>query len=215
METSPGEDMATAAGGGSKEEEYWRRRQRRAQLVSDDALSSYYACKHDIRVLAATWNVGNAIPDSNLAPLLPLEAVDWPDVVAVAVQECGYTPKGEFKSCGDDWLAILIRHMGPKYTLLKYHSLWEIRLAVFCRNKHTPFITDIRTYTEATGVGNMLGNKGAVVVSLSFLHTTFCFVSSHLAAHQQKAAERNANVVDIIKNVHAGPAANTDLIQVS
>jgi hypothetical protein len=36
----------------------------------------------------------------------------------------------------------------------------------------------------ATGVGNMLANKGGTVMSLSFHHLTLCFVNSHLAAHQ-------------------------------
>lgn len=73
------------------------------------------------------------------------------------------------------------------------------------------FCSNIRGYTEATGIGNVLGNKGGVVVSLLFRHTSLCFVSSHLAAHQEHTATRNANYKAIVKNIKAGSAADSDI----
>ena len=43
------------------------------------------------------------------------------------------------------------------------------------------------------GIGNRLGNKGAVAVSLCVGGTSFLFVNCHLAAHQRRTAQRNAD----------------------
>lgn len=164
---------------------------------------------HNVRVHITTWNVGNAAPPDDLSSLIPLGLAD---LYVVGTQECNYPPRGDVKSCKIDWLHCLIRHFGRQYSLVKYISLWEIRIALFALNKHVPYITNVKAYSEATGIANVLGNKGGTVISCMFHHTSLCFVNSHLAAHQQYTDIRNQNYRNIIKNIKMGSASNSDLI---
>lgn len=47
--------------------------------------------------------------------------------------------------------------------------------------------------TVATGLLGMMGNKGGVGIRMRINDSTVCFVCSHLAAHREKVAERNAD----------------------
>ncbi|CAN0461536.1 unnamed protein product [Laminaria digitata] len=44
----------------------------------------------------------------------------------------------------------------------------------------------------------VMGNKGAVVVRLSFYDSTFCFVCAHMAAKRANVAGRNADFWSIL-----------------
>lgn len=44
----------------------------------------------------------------------------------------------------------------------------------------------------ATGVGNTLGNKGSVAISLKFGSFNFLVINAHLSAHQKATKQRNA-----------------------
>jgi hypothetical protein len=142
----------------------------------DDAITQ------KIKVFIGTWNVGNKPPPDDLTPWIP----DGYDIYCIGTQECKYNPRGDFASCAGDWGGSLIRHFGRGFTSIKYNSLWEIRMAVFARNEHMRYISNVQSHTEACGVGNVLGNKGGVVTSFTFNHTSLCFINSHLAAHQRK-----------------------------
>ena len=50
----------------------------------------------------------------------------------------------------------------------------------------------------------LTGNKGGVAISLSYLDTTFCFLNSHLAAHQTKCGARNDNMKEIVEGCVIG-----------
>ncbi len=163
--------------------------------LRDDSLQA--GLTHPLRLFLTTWNIGNAPPPDALDSWLP----DGYDMYVIAAQECKYPARGDLSTASFDWLASLIRHFGKHHTLLKYHSLWDIRLAIFITNALAPRVTHLHAYTEATGIGNVLGNKGGVVVTLTVHHTELCFVASHLAAHQDKVKARNKNVRDIIRNI--------------
>ncbi|RHZ31892.1 hypothetical protein DYB37_004593 [Aphanomyces astaci] len=67
-------------------------------------------------------------------------------------------------------------------------------------------VSDVEKITEATGVGNVIGNKGGVVVKLVVDQRSFCFVNCHLAAHEaQKFLERrNSDVSEILSSARVG-----------
>ncbi|RHY75165.1 hypothetical protein DYB34_002085 [Aphanomyces astaci] len=67
-------------------------------------------------------------------------------------------------------------------------------------------VSDVEKITEATGVGNVIGNKGGVVVKLVVDQRSFCFVNCHLAAHEaQKFLERrNSDVSEILSGARVG-----------
>lgn len=155
----------------------------------------------NVSIFTATWNMGNAPPPANLSRLIP---VGPHDLYVIGTQECKYEAREAYASCKEDFKSTLIRHMGRFYTLVAYHDMWEIRTAVFARNRLVPFLSGFTFHSQATGIANVLGNKGAVAVSFHLNHTSLCFVNAHLAAHQGELQKRNTNYRDIIRHTKVG-----------
>jgi endonuclease/exonuclease/phosphatase family metal-dependent hydrolase len=163
--------------------------------------------QEEIKVLCGTWNMGNAPPPSDPAlweAWLSREARY--DLVAVAVQECEYAPGPGASNCEEDFFERVHRHLGEQYVRIGAQSLLAIRLLVLARREHAHKITRVRKGKEATGIGNVYGNKGAVAISLQFNETSICFVGSHLAARDERIRERNQNYMDIVARLHLAPA---------
>lgn len=104
----------------------------------------------------------------------------------------------------DNWHLPLARHLGESYETLVTETLWGIRTAVFVKKAVFPLISQVDRDHVATGVGGVAGNKGAVGVSFKVGDTSLCFVNSHLAAHQEKVKERNADYHKILKGLRLG-----------
>ena len=49
-----------------------------------------------------------------------------------------------------------------------------------------PQVHNVQLHTIATGIGNVIGNKGGVGIAMFLNETSLCFIGSHLAAHQEK-----------------------------
>lgn len=152
------------------------------------------------RLFVTTWNVGNAAPD-DLTPLFPKEACD---LIVVGAQECDYKARGGYNSCHADWIGSLSKALGNNYELVGSHNLMQMRIAAFAHQSFKNHISNVMMSTEATGVGGVVGNKGGVVISFNVHDTRICFVNSHLAAHQDKTAKRNADVAEIIQGIALG-----------
>merc|ERR1711982_151390 len=63
------------------------------------------------------------------------------------------------------------------------------------------FIDGIKVSGVNTGVGNVMSNKGGIVVSLEYQRTRFTFLSAHLAAHEGQSYynSRCNNIHDILR----------------
>jgi hypothetical protein len=61
--------------------------------------------------------------------------------------------------------------------------------------------SDIASAAVATGMGNTLGNKGAVAISMKIGRTKFVFANAHLAAHQNAVKQRNRDYAKISKEM--------------
>lgn len=59
----------------------------------------------------------------------------------------------------------------------------------------------------ATGVGNVLGNKGGVALTFSLLGARVLLVGAHFAAHDQNVERRNADFHRICAGLFAPPSA--------
>lgn len=121
------------------------------------------------------------------------------DLYVINTQECEYSPRKGFKDCEKDWFDVVTCHMGIEYVKLAGLSLIGIRLVVLVRREHFYKISQLKTDTMATGIGNIIGNKGGVAISFKFNETSFCFIGSHLAARQGEVENRNANFREIIR----------------
>lgn len=93
--------------------------------------------------------------------------------------------------------------LGDQYVLIAKHHLMEIKLLVFVHQRIKDRVIRTKATAEATGLGHVVGNKGGVAVKVTIDDTTFCFVSSHLAAHEgaKFLKDRNEDVTDIMRNI--------------
>lgn len=93
--------------------------------------------------------------------------------------------------------------IGKQYILIAKQHLMEIKLLVFVHSRHLFRIGKTESVTEATGIGNMVGNKGAVALKFRIDDICLCFVSSHLAAHEgvKFLQSRNDDVIEIMRNL--------------
>ncbi len=90
-------------------------------------------------------------------------------------------------------------------------SLWDCRLLVFCETLFVHLCSNISTSTEATGVASVVGNNGAMAVSLSYRDTSFCFVSASLNSQHSKFIVRNDQVKEIVEGLRLG-ADSVDIL---
>ncbi|GBF95749.1 inositol 5-phosphatase [Raphidocelis subcapitata] len=99
------------------------------------------------------------------------------------------------------WETHIAEALGPKYWLVGSRHMFQTRILVYARMDVVPFITDVWTGFEATGIGRVGLNKGGVAVSLTVGATRLAFLGSHLAAHQSQCARRNHDVGEIIEEL--------------
>ncbi len=94
-------------------------------------------------------------------------------------------------------------------------------MAIFVNYSIITEINNITTSKIKTGVGNLVGNKGATAIGFNIREKNFLFINSHLAAGQSSTEKRNRDFYRIntsmdIKNFspHGGKTI-TDLFNVS
>lgn len=74
-------------------------------------------------------------------------------------------------------------------------------LSLTHRPSFLPHYRDVAVSTVKTGLGNRVGNKGAVAIRFLLHSTSICFVCAHLAAHQSHVAERNSDFQEIVRKI--------------
>jgi len=160
---------------------------------------------HSINIWNGSWNVGNTPPQS-LDDWLTLDS-DY-DLVVVGAQECSYKLPTITTINSEDWYNKVIETINRKnstpYYVVSSLSLLEIRLIIFAKKVHEPFITQVRTSSVATGIANVVGNKGGVGISFSFHCASLIFITSHLAAHQDMIDRRNQDYKEVVKRMRMG-----------
>ncbi|KAI8835307.1 Endonuclease/exonuclease/phosphatase [Chytridium lagenaria] len=84
--------------------------------------------------------------------------------------------------------------LGRQYSLLKTKRMGAMHLALFIKRslRH-----------KVTGIGRIMGNKGAVVIGLRLQDMKLLFINSHLAAHHGRVRRRNKNYRKIIDELQS------------
>ena len=105
---------------------------------------------------------------------------------------------------GQDTVSIrnMIRKLlGSDYTAISMEVRGQMRLHIWALKSVAPFIQDVHVSGANTGIGNVLANKGGIVVSLMYQNTRLTFLSAHLAAHEGEKyyQARCENVCDILR----------------
>jgi hypothetical protein len=109
----------------------------------------------------------------------------------------------------EHFFRLLQLHVGDDYEMVSAvtePTLKEMRLVVFAHKRVMPLIDGVETARANTGIGNMLGNKGGLMVKLDISGTTLGFTSCHLAPHeaQKKVVLRNLMIGDILDRARVG-----------
>ena len=137
-----------------------------------------------------------------------------PDIVAVGFQEIvdlnavnvAVTNKTEQRS--QYWVEQLLQTLNPshnqqgqplqpQYALVMQRSLVGLLICLFVKVQHRPRCKAIASDSVGVGVMGMMGNKGGVSVRLQFYDSNICFICSHLAAHRENVAGRNADFMNV------------------
>eukprot|EP00934_Nitzschia_sp_Nitz4_P002818 Nitzschia sp. Nitz4//scaffold85_size83877//58734//64309//NITZ4_005237-RA/size83877-processed-gene-0.128-mRNA-1//1//CDS//3329559161//2808//frame0 len=169
-----------------------------------------------------TWNVGAKSKD--VEALDEWICSDWgadgryaPDIVAVGFQEIvdlnavnvavdnKTQQKAQFWT--DRLRATLNQRMHPNsstssgYALVMQRSMVGLLVCVFVKTPHRDRVKYISSDSVGVGVMGMMGNKGGVSIRIQFYDSTICFVCSHLAAHRENVAGRNADFVNVLSKL--------------
>ncbi|KAM9849589.1 inositol polyphosphate phosphatase-like 1b isoform 2-T2 [Aulostomus maculatus] len=163
-----------------------------------------------VSVFVGTWNMGGSPPPRSLQSWVtccglgntPDESIALlpHDIYALGTQE---NPQGE-REWTEQIRATLRSYTHIDFKQVAVQSLWNMRLAVFVKPEHESRISHVNTASVKTGLGNTLGNKGAVGVSFLFNGTSFGFVNCHLTSGSEKVLRRNQNFVDILRLLSLG-----------
>lgn len=119
----------------------------------------------------------------------------------------GSTPNAVAPTNGRAHLVHLINEaVGKDYMLVKEATTMQMRLRVYVHVKHREGLANVSKDTENTGLGHVVGNKGAQVVAFSLFNVSFCFVSAHLAAHEAHKfyERRNQDYHEICSQIKVG-----------
>ncbi|MES1912027.1 MAG: hypothetical protein MHM6MM_004370 [Cercozoa sp. M6MM] len=127
------------------------------------------------------------------------------DIIVVGVQEAP-RDRGTRKA----WLAHITEHVGPGHDLLAHESMWQIAVYVFVRKSLAIDVNSLEARQVACGIGNTIGNKGAVAVSFNIQGTSFVFVCLHLAARAERLLVRRDNYRRIVTQLR-GMGEDEDL----
>eukprot|EP00301_Raphidiophrys_heterophryoidea_P027964 c9916_g1_i1.p1 GENE.c9916_g1_i1~~c9916_g1_i1.p1 ORF type:complete len:956 (-),score=221.07 c9916_g1_i1:356-3223(-) len=158
-----------------------------------------------LRVFVGSWNLGNARP-GYLDSWIPKDGYD---IWVIGAQESSWTHEKRSGTPHTDLFMTVQAFFeesplpDPLVTIASV-AMWDIRMMVLVRDKLKDQVRDVEMSQEACGIAKLLGNKGAVSVSMSVGQTTLCFVCSHLAARASRIHRRNANVRDIVRGMRIG-----------
>eukprot|EP00276_Gloeochaete_wittrockiana_P003554 CAMPEP_0184658458 /NCGR_PEP_ID=MMETSP0308-20130426/25471_1 /TAXON_ID=38269 /ORGANISM="Gloeochaete witrockiana, Strain SAG 46.84" /LENGTH=566 /DNA_ID=CAMNT_0027097447 /DNA_START=81 /DNA_END=1781 /DNA_ORIENTATION=+ len=143
-----------------------------------------------ISIFMLTWNQHGKPPPEPLSAIIPPDSFD---MYVIGTEECERTIEQSFLFRSKRrWEALLCDTLGEGCCMIASTDLIAIHICILVRRELLPFITAVQCGRVATGIGNVIGNKGAVAISLRFGLTDFIFVNAHFPAHQQLVPARNA-----------------------
>lgn len=60
----------------------------------------------------------------------------------------------------------------------------QLFIIAFVKSSHRKYLTNVNTSWKATGIANILGNKGGLAISFRLYNTIHTFINVHLVSGQ-------------------------------
>ena len=128
------------------------------------------------------------------------------DLFVINTQECLRSIGASFfNSSKEDWENALKIYFGEEYINLVNSNLNSFHIAVFVKKEKINFFTELKTGFIKTGFMNVLGNKGAIGVSMKYQDKKMLFVCCHLSSGQDKNYARNNDFKKISSGLNLKP----------
>ena len=173
-----------------------------------------------LSLLTITWNVNSRIEDIvNLTDLFdcPINNVinmdTQSDLIVIGIQEiielsATNVVSSEFTGMTiervNKWTENILGTLNNRESNeFEYHCVKSVHmvglwLAIFTKDYLISYLNNIQTAYLARGAGGILGNKGAVYISMNIQDTSICFINSHFTAHREKFKKRNTDYNNIV-----------------
>ncbi|KAF8069645.1 INPP5B [Scenedesmus sp. PABB004] len=160
-----------------------------------------------LRLHIVTFNMAGCVPSA-----VPPELLAGPpggggagaaapevDLYVFATQESGALA---------EWERLLAAALPPGggYARLAWQSLRGMHLVLFASARFRRQVVGVRGSAVPTGLGNVVGNKGAVALAVTLPDVRLLFIGSHFAAHADQVERRNADYARVRAGLFAGGA---------
>ncbi|KAF9193594.1 inositol polyphosphate 5-phosphatase [Haplosporangium sp. Z 767] len=150
--------------------------------------------------------IADSTPGILKKPFLEMNARAPYHIIAINTQECEREIREAVLFPSKlAWEKHLQTSLGPDYVMIKTETMAALHLAVFIWKPIEDLVT-VDSSTVATGIGGIVGNKGAVAISVYLGSTSFLFVNAHLTAHQSNTQARNNDYRRIIQELQLNDA---------
>lgn len=175
--------------------------------------SNEFSTTKEITVYASTFNINGISYNGDIKnwiyPKKKKFIHDY-DLIFIGIQEIIELTAGQMSNLENTsrkfWDQKIKDCLNEPFDQNKYASLWSsslggVALFLFIKESNLCNISNIEASFKKTGFGGVSANKGAIALSLNYSTTSFCFVTSHLAAGYSNIEERHNNYKNITKYI--------------
>ena len=154
----------------------------------------------ELKLRVITWNVNARTPPENfscqdfLGSKETLEKRTY-DMYVVGFQEVSARVDNflldTFVTGEDPWTTSVKNRLSPyEYIKVRSYRLLGIVISLFCLKHHLVHLRNIETQHTRLSLGGYWGFKGAVSIRLELYGVSYCFVCTHLSAHDNLLEQR-------------------------
>jgi len=165
----------------------------------------------ELNLYVITWNLADITPDASVIEslFLPQPGVGSigisADVLIIGLQEA---PHNVSSVLGTDHLVDMFgNYLAPKEFICVTYSrmsitpgLWGLLTMVFVKAPILCHIKDIDVLVTRTGVGGLVGNKGASTIRFTLGNISLCFINCHLVPHAENNLKRTHEIKHILES---------------
>jgi len=167
----------------------------------EEELPNFPTDTKSLRILVVTWNMYGKKPKDGLEKLFNNDKVKH-HIISIGTEECLRSiPASTLYESKSYWVNMLRKHLDKDYIMLKSHSMNALHLTVFINKSLFGSIRGIESAEVKTGLGNILGNKGGIGISVKIYNTSFLFINCHLASGQKNIRQRNEDFEKILSEM--------------